>query len=227
MTASVSAPVAAPVVAMPGDQFVEWASIGWNGYLAMLRLRGERGVPRMIYLDGNLLLMSPAYPHERLKERLGQFIIEVVAGLDIPCLPAGQTTFRRRSKRGGVEGDHTYYLTNEARMRGKTAIDLQVDPPPDLAVEAVHSHDARRSVEVDRRLGVPEVWVCDEAELVIRILGANGRYARSKTSAAFPFLTAEEIARWIHRSASGSETDWVKEVRRWVAETLRPRRETT
>jgi Uma2 family endonuclease len=206
------------------DQCVEWHGLDWKGYVTMLRLRGERPIPRMIYLDGSLFLVTTSFPHERLAERLGIFVIEVVVGLDIPCVPAGGTTFRRRKKRGGVEGDKTFYLANEARVRGKEKIDLRTDPPPDLAIEAVYTHAAAAAVEVYRRLGVSEVWLCDEEGLHILVLRANGRYAESEASAAFPFLTEGEIFSWVGRPQSVSETEWVKEVRRWVRETLAPRR---
>jgi Uma2 family endonuclease len=203
-----------------GDQCVELRDIGWKGYATLLRLRGERRRPRMIYLDGDVSLVTTSFPHERLSERLGIFVIEVVVGLDIPCVPAGETTFRRRKKRGGVEGDKTFYLANEARIRGKDKLHLRVDPPPDLAIEAVYSHAAARAVEVYRRFGVPEVWVCDEVGLRILVLQANGRYAKAEASAAFPFLAAAEIFDWVRRPQTVSETEWVKEVRRWVRETL-------
>ena len=70
----------------------------------------------------------------------------------------------------------------------KEKISLRTDPPPDLAIEAVHSHDADAAIEVYRRFRVPEVWICDESELVILVLQPNGRYAASPTSASFPFL---------------------------------------
>jgi Uma2 family endonuclease len=209
---------------IPGDQCVEMREIDWKGYVTMLRLRGERPIPRMIYLDGSLFLVTTSFPHERLAERLGIFVIEVVVGLDIPCVPAGGTMFRRREKRGGVEGDKTFYLANEVRVRGKEKIDLRTDPPPDLAIEAVYTHAAAAAVEVYRRLGVSEVWLCDEEGLHILVLRANGRYAESEASAAFPFLTEGEIFSWVGRPQSVSETEWVKEVRRWVRETLAPRR---
>lgn len=180
-----------------GGQCVEFPAIGWKGYLTLLRLRGERSTPRMVYLDGTVWLMSPTFPHERLKKRLGWIVEEVVRIFNIPCVATASTTFRRRAKKGGVEGDETYYLANEARIRGKDKISLRTDPPPDLAIEAVHSHDAEAAIEVYRRFRVPEVWICDEAELVILILQANGRYAVSPTSASFPFLSAAEIFGWV------------------------------
>ena len=133
------------------------------------------------------------------------------------------TTLRRRARDAGVEGDQTYYIANEARIRGKDKIRLRTDPPPDLAIEAVYSHDADEAVEVYRRLRVPEVWICDESELVILILQPNGKYARSPTSAAFPFLSAAEVYDWVSRPQTTSDTEWMNELHRWVRRTLRPR----
>jgi Uma2 family endonuclease len=206
-----------------GDQCVEFRDIGWKGYSTLLRLRGERSFPRMVYLDGTVWLMSPTFPHERLKTRLGWLVQVIVEEFSIPCVPAGSTTFRRRAKKGGVEGDQTYYLANEKRIRGKNQLHLKTDPPPDLAIEAVHSHDADAAIEVYRRFKVPEVWVCDESGMVILILQAHGRYAESETSLAFPFLSAAEVYDWMRRPQDVSETEWVKQLRDWVKQALKPR----
>jgi Uma2 family endonuclease len=212
-----------PTFSIEPDQYVELRGIGWAGYKTVLRLRGDRSRPKMIYLDGDLLLMSPALPHERLKSRLGHFVVEVVVGLEIPFLVTGQTTFRRRKRESGVEPDESFYLANEARVRGKKEIDLRIDPPPDLAIEAVHTHAATTALEVLRRLGVPEVWVCDDDGLRILVRRANGRYAEADRSLAFPFLTTIEILDWAQRPEHGSDLDWMTELRRWVQDILVPR----
>jgi Uma2 family endonuclease len=206
------------------DQSVMLCGIDWRGYSLILRVRGERSTPKMIYLDGSLLLVSPSYVHEFRKKRLGSLVTVVVEELDIDHVPAASTTFRRRGKRGGVEGDEAFYLTNAMQVQGKRSIDLRTDPPPDLAIEAVHTHDAQMAVEVYRRLRVPEVWICDEEQLRILVRQVNGRYRAAESSAAFPFLRAEEIFAWVTRPTAGSETVWLKELRRWVRETLAPRR---
>jgi len=206
-----------------GDQCVVLRDIGWKGYTSLLKTRGERAVPRMVYLDGSLSLMSPSFTHEYLKERLGVFVTEVVVGLVIPCIHSGSTTFRRRAKRGGVEGDQTYYLANLERIRGQKKISLRIDPPPDLAIEVVASHDADDSVEVYRRLRVPEVWICDQDQLTILVLQPTGRYAPAERSHAFNFLTASAIHSWISRGQDDSNTAWIIDLRRWVAEVLAPR----
>ena len=217
-------PTRSEAATVEGDQSVTLRGLDWKGYLTMLRLRGERRGPRMVYLDGELLLVSPSYIHERLAERLGLLVMVIVEELDVPCKMAGSTTFRRRSKRGGVEADKSFYFGNVGRVLGKKTINLRTDPPPDLAIEAVHTHEAESAVEVYRRLGVPEVWVGDPEGLRILVLGENGRYALAESSAAFPFLKGAEIFDWVSRPETTSDTEWVKELRRWVQEMLVPRR---
>jgi Uma2 family endonuclease len=216
-------PTFTPTFSILADPYVELRGIGWAGYKTVLRLRGDRSRPKMLYLDGDLLLMSPALPHERLKSRLGLFVVEILVGLKIPFLMTGQTTFRRRKKDAGVEPDESYYLANEARVRGKKEIDLRVDPPPDLAIEAVHTHGASMAVETLRRLRVPEVWVCDDDGLRILVLQANRRYTESDRSLAFPFLTGAEILDWTQRPQVASDLEWMEDLRRWVQEELIPR----
>lgn len=206
-----------------GDQCVALRDVGWKGYSSLLRLTGDRSAPRIVYLDGTVWLMSPAFAHEKLNKRLG-WVVEVIGEeLDMPFIAAASTTLRRRRKRGGVEGDQSYYLANESRVRGKKKINLKIDPPPDLAIEAAYSHDADAAIEVYRRLRVPELWICDETELVILVLRSNGRYAKSSTSAAFPFLSGTEIHEWVTRPQTEAETKWIKAFRQWVKNTIVPR----
>ena len=170
--------------------------------------------PRMVYLDGTVWLMSPAFPHERLKKRLGWVVEVIVDELDIPCIAAGIDDLpppdQAWRSRGGP--DATTWLMKSVSA-ARTSISLKTDPPPDLAIEAVYSHDADAAIEVYRRFKVPEVWVCDEAELVILVLQSNGRYAESATSAAFPFLSAAEMYDWVSRPQTESDTEWIKELR--------------
>ncbi len=205
------------------DQCVVFPDVGWKGYARLLKLRDERRQPRMVYRDGTLYLMSPAFPHESLKVRLDRLIAEVVVGLDVPCTASGSTTFRRKAKKGGVEGDLTFYLANEAKIRNKTVLDLRVDPPPDLAVEVVWTHDADAAIEVYRRFRVPEVWVCGQDELKILVLQEHRRYAEAERSTVLPMLSIADISRWVHMPWSMPLTEWTKEIRRWVAKVLAPR----
>ena len=120
---------ASPIKTEPndGDQCVVLREISWEGYLAVLRARGERRFPKMVYLDGDLYLVSPASRHEHLAERLGYLVMVIAEELDIPFGPAGGTTFRRKKRKGGVEGDKTFYFRNEERVRGKARLQLRTE----------------------------------------------------------------------------------------------------
>ena len=214
-----------PTIETEGDQLVVMDGVSWTGYAAFLRLRGERSRPKVVYLDGRLSLMSPGFAHERMKTLLRVFIEIALGGLGIQFVPAGSTTLRHKRKRGGVEGDETYYLRNLEVLRGKKRLDLRVDPPPDLAVEVVVSHAADDAVEVYRRFGVPEVWVCTETGLTFLLLDERGDYAASETGLAIPGLTADEARAWIVRDDFPGEIEWRRAIRRWVAEELAPRRD--
>lgn len=209
----------------PGTRpLVEMHGVGWEGYRAILEVVGDRGVPRVIYLDGDVILMSPTYRHERVAERIGHLVMVITEELEIDCVMSAHTTFRRRKKRGGVEADKSFYMANADRVRGKKRIDLRIDPPPDLVVEAVYSHAADDAIEVYRRLGVPEVWVGDKQALRILALQSNGSYRAVVASIAFPFLTAIEIFEQLELHLDDADNRWLRRVRRWVREVLIPRR---
>lgn len=223
ITLATAVPGVAPATDLDdADRSFEIHATGWEGYEAYLAARGERSRPKMIYLDGALTLVSPGQPHERLNVRIGRFFHEVVVNLGIHTLSLGQTTWRRRDVDAGVEGDQTFYITNEHLVRGRE-VDLEVDPPPDLAIEVVHSHKADGALETYRRLGVPEVWVCDENRVRILILGADGAYNEATHSLALPFLAAAEIFAQVQQPAGMSDLDQIHSVRRWVREVLVPR----
>lgn len=215
-----------PAMPIDADQRVSLFGIGWEGFEVMARLLEDRPRPQVVYLDGNLHLMTTTSIHERLTERLGMFVRVVVEELDIACEPTRETTFRRHDIEVAVQPDDSFYLANHAvvaALDGKIKVDLDVDPPPDLVIEAVHGHPATEAVEVLRRLGVPEVWVGDAKGLRIFVLGPDGRYADAANSRAFPFLTAFEILKWAGRTGYPSATRWTQDLRRWVREVLLPR----
>jgi Uma2 family endonuclease len=206
------------------DPCLEWFLLDWQRYRTLSRLREGRAMPRMVYLDGTVYLMKPSFPHEVLVSRLSQLVMTIAAEFRIPVTSAGHTTFRRKKKGVAVEGDATYYVANEARIRGKRRIDLRVDPPPDLAIEAMRNRGAGAAVEAFRRLGVPEIWVWRSCAMRILVRQNDGRYAEAAASAGLAFVTAAEICDQVSRLETVPESEWLNDVRQWVRETLAPRR---
>ncbi len=168
--------------------------------------------------------MSPGTPHEVLKKRVGGLIEAMCVALDIDLLAFGSSIYLKYNKgRAGTEPDESYYLTHIDQMSGTERVVIGRDPAPDLVVEVVFSHPAADALEVYRRFGVREVWVCDRSEIIFHILREDGNDTVSTQSVCFPFLRAEELDSWAYREGQTSHTKLLRQFLVWVEETLAPR----
>ena len=171
--------------------------------------------------------MTPSALHEDCAERLADVVKAICFGLRIIYRPTGSTFFRRADLEHGIMADKSYYLENEAVVRGlRDEIDLDRFPPPDLVIEVVVSHPAQRSLEICRVLGVPEVWVHEARRGTIDFLHLDEarEYRVKKSSRAFPFLSDADLLPWLEAPASESYNDWESRLRAWVRDVLGPRR---
>src|SRR5438105_3883440 len=107
--------------------------VPWSLYEQLLAAIGD-GLPRMTYDRGMLELEMLSEQHEALKWIAGRFIEAYAEESGIDYRATGSTTWRREAIEGGLEADESYYIQNYQRVRGRE-VDLEVDPPPDLAVE--------------------------------------------------------------------------------------------
>jgi len=204
------------VLSPPAETRVILYGVSWSTYQALLADLGDhRG--RLTYDRGTLEIMSPSEEHEGRKRLIGRFIEVFTEERNIDIKSMSSTTLQSELKERGHEPDESYYIQNEPVVRGKL-VDLNRDPPPDLAIEI----DVRRS-GIDRMglyaaLGVPEVWVHDGKALGVHLLKEDGHYEVSETSAALPQLTMAELMRFLDLHGSLSETALVRSFRAWVRE---------
>ncbi len=147
----------------------------------------------MFYCEGRLTLLTESRKHGWYAECLGLLVAEMARGLKVVIETAGSATFRRRAKKGGVEGDKTFYFGEHAvRMKGPQDIDLNVQPPPDLAVEVEVSHSAEDAVITWGRLGVAEVWRFDPIAMDCSFWSrrSDGTYDRIERQPRLPRCSA-------------------------------------
>jgi Uma2 family endonuclease len=90
---------------------------------------------------------------------------------------------RRKKKSAGVEPDTGLYIANADRVRDCIRLDLETDPPPDLAIES--DLTSKTVLEAYERLQVPELWVSEDGERKIYLL-MDGIYVESTQSLVFP-----------------------------------------
>jgi Uma2 family endonuclease len=197
--------------------------VSWTEYTRMLRAFEARPNWRLTFDRGVLEIMSPRPEHESDADFLGRLVVVLTEELDLPIKAARSTTFRRRRLKRGIEADHSWWITNEGRVRGKRRIDLRVDPPPDLAIEA----DLRRR-PIDRmsiytKLRVPELWELDVArqQLIFHVLGSKGRYTEAAYSLVFPQFTPADLLPFLALRSQFDENEVVRRFRLFVRERLK------
>ena len=188
----------------------------WTTYTRLLRAFAERPSVRLAYDRGNLEIMRPLFEHDRPAALLARFVIILTEELGLPLASGGSTTLRRRRKQRGLEPDKCFWIRNEPRVRANRRIDLRVDPPPDLAVEVDVTRSSLDRMGIYAALGVPEVWRLDAPTLTIQVLGADGRYAESPASLAFPSLTAADLLRFLALLGQIDENAICARFRAWV-----------
>lgn len=138
--------------------------------------------------------------------------------LNLPRHTLGSTTLKDRMEKRGVEPDECYYLGNAELLRGKDDLDFSAIPPPDLAIEVDISHSSIDKLSLYASIGVPELWFYDGETIRVYLLQKEGKYLRSETSYAFPFLDLRETEHFIHKFTIGYETAWIRSFRDWVRE---------
>lgn len=202
------------VVAAEPETRVVIPNIHWDLFEALAA--SDCPGTRFAYDRGVLEVMSPSMEHEWFHRLLGRMIETMTEVLNLPLLSIGSTTLKLQLDRRGLEPDECYYLAHEAQMRGKRELDLNTDPPPDLAVEVDISRSSIDKLAIYADLGVPELWFYDGESLRVHRLQDNGEYLRQDSSVAFPFLDLREIERFLGRFELLGETAWIRSFRNWV-----------
>jgi Uma2 family endonuclease len=207
----------------PCQRFVLW-NLGWESYELIVEALNEQHV-RSTYDRGDLELMSPLPIHEAIKVWFGHFMLVLGEELDFPSRGVGGPTLKRHVRDRGLEPDDCYYLSSAAQVVDWAALNLDHDPPPDLALEVDITHSCLDRMGVYAGLGVPEVWRFDGEAWHIHLLGTDGTYQESPSSAAFPYLPVPEIMPLLNQSLHVSDDrERFRLLRRWARERVLPLR---
>ena len=206
-------------VAVPAEQRFRLSGIDWPSYVAFGDLLDGRHI-RLTYDRGELEFMTLSHQHEWSKKLLGRLVEALTEEMDIDIASGGSMTCRREDLERGLEPDECYWIANEPLIRGRDEIDLEEDPPPDLAMEVEVSRSTLDRMGLYARLRVPEVWCWDGQHLRVYLLDADGNYVESNRSLAFPFLPVAELERFLAQATTISETKLLRSFRAWVREQM-------
>jgi Uma2 family endonuclease len=201
----------------PGQQLL-LEDVSWQQFENILTELGEHRATRVSYSHGYLEIMVPLPEHEKAKEMIGDTIKILLDRLNIDYDSLGSTTLQSERMTQGVEPDACFYIQNQALVLGKNRLDMDIDPPPDLAVEI--DLTSRTPLENYRLLGVPELWRYGKQGLQIEVL-QDGKYIRADSSPTFPNLPiADLINRCVQQSQIVGSSQAIRSFKQWVKDNL-------
>jgi Uma2 family endonuclease len=214
MSTTTTPPTTSPTISA-GHHFV-LEDMSWEFYEHLLKELGNRPI-RVTYDRGVLELMSPYFRHEGYSRHLGQMVVIVAEELAIPIQWAGSTTFRSESAERGLEPDECFYIAHVSEILGKDDLNLEIDPPPDLAIEVDITHRSVARLPIYAALGVPEVWRYDGKQLLAYHLKPSGEYGEPVTnSLAFPSIPLTGLVEFLQRSLELDIASFSREFRAWA-----------
>lgn len=189
--------------------------VSWRMYERVLRAFEERRV-RITYDRGDLEIMTLSGEHERIKQLLRRLIEALAEEMGLDIAGFGSMTFKRRSKKRGLEPDECYWIQNENLVRGKRQYNPEDDQPPDLVLEVDITRSSLDRISIYEVFGVAEVWRWDGQTLEVRVLNEPDKYEQVERSRTFPGLKPTDLLPFVAREATEGEMGMVKAFRQWV-----------
>ena len=207
----------------PPSERILLSSIRWETYRAIAHDCEQQPRTRLTYDQGQLEIRLPSDLHETYKKLLGRIVEALTEACAIEIRSLGSMTCDRQDLARGLEPDQCYYIQNEAAIWGKENIDLQTDPPPDLAIEIDITSSSLNRFKIYARLGVPEIWRYDGQLLTIFVLESStdgdrysDRYVASQASIALPFVNTTDLQRFLSLKPTVKENALIRQVREWA-----------
>lgn len=208
-------------IVVPPGQSILLKDISWQKFEDILVELGQDRSSKIVYDQGTLLIMVPLPEHEYFKEAISDLIKDLADELGMDYESYGSTTWRRQRVWGGAEPDNCFYFQNVAAIRGRTDINLEQDPPPDLVLEIDITSSSLDSLPIYARLGIPEVWRYNRKRLVIYHL-EKGTHVEAKSSLAFPTFPVQDIPEFINKNSQLGRRAIRRSFRAWVKERSQP-----
>jgi Uma2 family endonuclease len=205
----------AQVEQIPDGGLLQFDDVSWEDYEEFLDDLGEATGLRVSYDNGSMEVMSLSQKHEYIRMVWDHLVFVLSEELGIDIEPYGSTTMKRKRKRKGLESDHSYYIQNALHFQSVAAIDLNYDPPPDLALEVDISHDSLGKFSIYAGLQIPEVWRYSNGQVkFFRLVGND--YTEMPASDAFPFIVPDIFAQCLALAETDSQVKAVRAFRSWV-----------
>ncbi|NUQ64453.1 MAG: Uma2 family endonuclease [Pirellulales bacterium] len=163
----------------------------WADYEGLLECRQDNAAIKVRYdaRTQEIRIMAPLPRHGKNSLALSNLVQALLRHVGRDWEGFDPITLKRFGE-AGVEPDKCFYIQHREAILGKELIDLENDPPPDLAIEV----DATSSTSAEDYvpLRVPELWIYREDSLHIYLFDGQ-HYRESPDSPTFPGIPVRRL----------------------------------
>jgi hypothetical protein len=205
----------------PRGNYLRLSAVDWKMYTRLLLVFAERAGVRLAYDRGELEIIGPRETLDNERCILANLVFVLTEELGLPLMSGGSTTLRRRRLRRGIEADACFWIGNAHRMQGVRRLNLQRDPPPDLAIDVPVVRSSLNRLAIYSALGVPEVWRLVGDVLTFHVLDNAGHHVVATASRSFSCVTPADLLVFLQRARkAGDENPVFRDFRAWVRQRL-------
>ena len=174
----------------PGGTVILQAQ-SWEDYETVLATRQEQSSLKISFSASTqeIRLMSPLPKHANGSAILVDLVKALLRFYNLDWHDFDPVTLKKLHEKG-LEPDHCFYIQHYRTVLGNEQIDLERDPPPDLALEV--DLTSFSSIEEYAAIAIPELWIYRNQALTIYVL-EDGEYNETSQSRWFPSLPLKDL----------------------------------
>jgi Uma2 family endonuclease len=177
----------------------------WSDYQRLVQELIDRHRLRVTYDRGRVEIMSTLSEHEEYSGLIDRLVFIYGDHFNIDVEPRGRTTWSREELERGLEADSCYYVTNAPRIIGIRRLNLDNDPPPDIALEIDITNESLSKFPIYAAFKVPEIWRYDARNIYFYELSGES-YLKTPESRILPGLTPAMLVTAINQSLAEGQT---------------------
>ena len=207
----------AAIETLPDRGVLSLEDVSWNEYEDLLRVVDGTTNLRISYDGGRLEIMTTSDWHDYYARLINSLVSVLTEELELDYVSFGSATIKLEKKLKGTEPDDCFYITNAAKVIGKSGLDLTTDPAPDLAIEVDVWHKSTGKFPIYAALGVPEIWRYRKNKMHFYRLEGD-KYVETPASTLFPFLTPNRLEAILKEDYIQDFNRVKRAFRQWVRE---------
>ena len=189
--------------------------VPWSEYAQLVDdLMGIRHI-HISYDQGRMEIMPISAEHDGFARLFGYLVQILTEELGLEFASRGSMTMMSENREKGAEADDCFYIEDLQRILGKKRVNMDVDAPPDLAIEVDITSPTLSKLPIYAGLGIAELWRYHDNQ--IEFYQREGEtYCLAHHSQIFPFLTTDVLVAAVQQGDAEGINTMRRHFRQWV-----------